>query len=224
MDARDQFEIITHENNEAAFFATSVLLVEGPSDRTLIPHIARTLSPQWDFDKQGTAIAKVEGKGSIERYRRFFKRFEMRVAVVADLDAVLDGFDKLGASADCRQLRDKVVSKVNELVEDEDAKVSAGTLKSLSKSGTARALWEHAQLKSAEHAEGLCAFEELDAAVKAFFARSASGTARRILEEAENSELEKMKLELLSMLRREDIYIWERGGGDRSLLAGTSAQ
>ncbi|MFJ3673341.1 ATP-dependent nuclease [Streptomyces sp. NPDC090106] len=211
MDARDQFEIITHENNEAAFFATSVLLVEGPSDRTLIPHIARTLSPQWDFDKQGTAIAKVEGKGSIERYRRFFKRFEMRVAVVADLDAVLDGFDKLGASADCRQLRDKVVSKVNELVEDEDAKVSAGTLKSLSKSGSARALWEHAQLKSAEHAEGLCAFEELDAAVKAFFARSASGTARRILEEAENSDLEKMKLELLSMLRREDIYIWERG-------------
>lgn len=117
-----------------------MLLVEGPSDRTLISHIACTLSTQWDFDKQGTAIAKVEGKGSIERYRRSFRRFEMRVAVVADLDAVLDGFDKLGARAACRQLRDKVVSKVNELVDDEEAEVSADTLKSLSRSGTARAL------------------------------------------------------------------------------------
>ncbi|MER7044215.1 AAA family ATPase [Streptomyces jumonjinensis] len=211
MDARDQFEIITHENNEAAFFATSVLLVEGPSDRTLIPHIARSLSPQWDFDKHGAAIAKVEGKGSIERYRSFFQRFEMRVAVVADLDAVLDGFDKLGASDECRQLRDRVVSKVNELVKDEDIKVSSSTLKSLGRSGSARTLWEHAQLKGEEHAQGLCEFEELDAAVKVFFARSASGTARRILEDAEDLELEKMKLDLLRMLRHEDIYVWERG-------------
>lgn len=211
MDARDQFEIITHENNEAAFFATSVLLVEGPSDRTLIPHIARTLSPQWDFDKHGAAIAKVEGKGSIERYRSFFQRFEMRVAVVADLDAVLDGFDKLGASDECHRLRDRVVSKVTELVKNEDVNVSAGTLKSLSKSGSARALWEYAQLKSEEHARGLCEFEEVDTAVRAFFARSTSGTARRVLEEAKNPELEKMKSELLRMLRHEDIYVWERG-------------
>lgn len=211
MDARDQFEIITHENNETAFFATSVLLVEGPSDRTLIPHIARTLSSQWDFDEHGAAIAKVEGKGSIARYRGFFQRFEMRVAVVADLDAVLDGFDKLGASDECRRMRDRVVSKVNELVKDEDVKASSSTLKSLSKSGSTRALWEHARLKSEEHAQGLCEFEELDAAVKAFFARSTSGTARRILEGAEDAELQKMKLELLRMLRHEDIYVWERG-------------
>jgi putative ATP-dependent endonuclease of OLD family len=211
MEARDQFEIITHENNEAAFFANSVLLVEGPSDRMVIPHIARTLNPQWDFEKHGAAIAKVEGKGSIERYRGFFQRFEMRVAVLADLDALLDGFDKLGASDECRELRDRVVTKVNELVKDQDAKLSASTLKSLAKSGSVRALWEHAQLKSEEYFQGLCGFEELDAAVKAFFARSASGTARRILEEAEDPELQKMKLELLSKLRHEDIYVWERG-------------
>ncbi|MGW1175192.1 ATP-dependent nuclease [Kitasatospora sp. NPDC002543] len=210
MGARDQFEIITHENNEAAFFASSVLLVEGPSDRTVISHLARTLDPQWDFDKHGAAIAKVEGKGSIERYRGFFQRFEMRVAVVADLDAVLDGFDKLGASDDCHRLRDQVVTKVNELVKGEDAKVSASTLKSL-KSGSARALWEHAQLKSEEHAQGLCGFDELDAAVKAFFARSTSGAARRILEEARDPELKKIKLELLKNLRSEGIYVWERG-------------
>ncbi|MCX4920223.1 AAA family ATPase [Streptomyces sp. NBC_00687] len=211
MDARDQFEIITHENNEAAFFANSVLLVEGPSDHFLVPHLARTLSPQWDFDKHGAAIAKVEGKGSIARYRNFFRRFEMRVAVLADLDAVLDGFDKLGASRECHELRDRLVARVNLLAEDEDAEASNKSLKSLRTSGTARELWRHAQLKREEHAQGLCVWEELDAAVTAFFARSASGTARRILEEAQDAELKKMKLELLMMLRKEDIYVWELG-------------
>jgi hypothetical protein len=211
MDTRDQFEIITHENNEAAFFATSVLLVEGPSDRTLIPHIARTLSPRWDFDKCGAAIAKVEGKGSIERYRSFFQRFAMKVSVIADLDVVLDGFDKLGASEKCSELRDRLVSKVNELTKNENEGASAETLKSLRRSGSARALWERAQLKSEQHAQGLCEFGELDAAVKEFFARSASGTVRRILSEAKDPEVAQMKQELLKLLRHEDIYIWELG-------------
>ncbi|MFE9942023.1 AAA family ATPase [Streptomyces hirsutus] len=211
LDARDQFEIITHENNEAAFFANSVLLVEGPSDHFLVPHLARTLSPQWDFDKHGAAIAKVEGKGSIARYRNFFRRFEMRVAVLADLDAVLDGFDKLGASSECHELRDRVVARVNLLAEDEDAEASSKTLKGLRSSGSARELWRHAQLKREEHTQGLCEWEELDAAVTAFFARSASGTTRRILEEAQDTQLKEMKLELLAMLRKEDIYVWELG-------------
>ncbi|MGV9320881.1 ATP-dependent nuclease [Streptomyces sp. NPDC003660] len=57
MDARDQFEIITHENNDAAFFATSVLLVEGPSDRTLCP--------QWDFDKHGTRSPRSKARAAL---------------------------------------------------------------------------------------------------------------------------------------------------------------
>lgn len=214
LDARDQFEIITHENNEAAFFATSVLLVEGPSDHVLIPHLARTLSPQWDFDKHGAAIAKVEGKGSIARYRNFFNRFEMRVAVLADLDAVLNGFDKLGASRECRELRDRVGTKVNLLAESEEteeAELSSSALSSLRTSGAARALWRQAQLKRQEHAQGLCEWEELDAAVTAFFNRSASETKKRILREARDTQLREMKLELLAMLRKEDIYVWEQG-------------
>lgn len=211
MDARDQFEIITHENNEAAFFANSVLLVEGPSDHLLLPHIARTLNPVWDFDKHGVAIARVEGKGSIARYRNFFRRFDMRVAVVADLDAVLNGFDKLEASRSCCQLRDRVVSRVNELVAKEDSEISGSTLRSMRSSGLARELWRQVQRKHEEHSQGLCGFEELDAAVSAFFARSTSDTALRILKEAEDPQLQEMKLELLGMLRQEDIYVWERG-------------
>ncbi|EFE71795.1 predicted protein [Streptomyces viridosporus ATCC 14672] len=82
-----------------------MLLVEGPSDHFLVPHLACTLSLQWGFDKQGAAIAKGagkgKGKGGIARYRNFFRRFEMRVAVLANPDAVLDEFDKLGAVSEC---------------------------------------------------------------------------------------------------------------------------
>ncbi len=101
--------------------ADSVLLVEGPSDHFLVPHLACTLSLQWGFDKQGAAIAKGagkgkgkgKGKGGIARYRNFFRRFEMRVAVLANPDAVLDEFDKLGAVSECHELRDRVVARVN---------------------------------------------------------------------------------------------------------------
>ncbi|MFF6954461.1 AAA family ATPase [Streptomyces iakyrus] len=213
MEARDQFEIIKHENNEAAFFANSVLLVEGPSDHVLIPHIARTLNAEWDFDKHAAAIAKVEGRGSIARYRNFFSRFEMRVAVLADLDALISGFDKLGASKECHGMRDLLVAKVKEMAEAEDlgSEVSGRTLKSMRSSGEVQQLWKQARSKRELYAQGLCEWDELDEAVNEFFARSTSGTMRRILEEAAQPELRKMKLELLHALRKEDIYVWERG-------------
>ncbi|MYR40988.1 AAA family ATPase [Streptomyces sp. SID5910] len=211
MDARDQFEIITYENNEAAFFASSVLLVEGPSDQALVTHISRTLSPRWDFEKNGATIARVEGKGSIARYRDFFSRFEMRVAVLADLDALIDGFDKLGASKECCKLRDQIISTVQRLTEEEDVEVSSRSLKGLRTSGSARELWQQAQVKRQAYAEGLCDWEELDGAVSAFFDRPASGTARRILAEAKDGQLKEEKLRLLEMLRQEDIYVWELG-------------
>ncbi|MFF4846651.1 ATP-dependent endonuclease [Streptomyces sp. NPDC001194] len=211
VEARDQFEIIKHENNEAAFFAKSVLLVEGPSDHILIPHIARTLDAGWDFEKRATAIAKVEGKGSIARYRNFFNQFEMRVAVLADLDVLVDGFDKLGASQACRQLRDRLIAKVNELVADLGPEASGKTLKSMRSNGAVLDLWKQARSARERYAQGLCEWEELDAAVSAFFARSASGTVRSILEEAADPSLRHMKLELLQALRNEDIYVWERG-------------
>ncbi|WP_079054231.1 AAA family ATPase [Streptomyces graminilatus] len=213
MEARDQFEIIKHENNEAAFFANSVLLVEGPSDHVLVPHIARTLNAEWDFEKHAAAIAKVEGKGSIARYRNFFSRFEMRVAVLADLDALISGFDKLGASKDCHRMRDLLITKVKEMAEAEDlgSEVSGKTLKSMRSSGAVQEIWKQARNKRELYAQGLCEWEELDKAVSEFFARSISGTMRRILEEATEPELRKLKLELLQALREEDIYVWERG-------------
>ncbi|MEV4438565.1 AAA family ATPase [Streptomyces sp. NPDC049577] len=211
IEARDQFEIIKHENNEAAFFANSVLLVEGPSDHILIPHIARTLNPEWDFEKRATAIAKVEGKGSIARYRSFFTQFEMRIAVLADLDVLAEGFDKLGASQVCHQLRDRLIAKANEIAATSGADPSGKTLKNMRTNGAVQDLWKRARVAREQYAQGLCEWEDLDAAVSAFFARSTSGAIRKVLEEAADPDLRRMKIELLQELRKDDIYVWERG-------------
>ena len=41
---RDLFQIISYENNNSAFFARKVLLVEGDSELIALPHIALSLS------------------------------------------------------------------------------------------------------------------------------------------------------------------------------------
>ena len=56
MTAKDQFQIICFENNNAAFFADTVVLVEGDSDYLLMPHIARTLDPSWDVARSAVSI------------------------------------------------------------------------------------------------------------------------------------------------------------------------
>ncbi len=215
MESRDQFEIIKHENNEAAFFADSVLLVEGPSDHILIPHISRTLNSEWDFSKHSATIAKVEGKGSISRYRDFFEKFDMRVSVLADLDALQGDFDKLGASEKCRSLRDLLIGKVTEAataqVAAESTEPAGDVLRKMRKSGALQGLWREAQKKREEFESGECEWQDLDLAVNAFFNRSASHTQREILRDPADKGIREMKERLIQALREENIFVWERG-------------
>jgi hypothetical protein len=95
LDARDEFQILCYENNNVAFFANRVLLVEGESDVAALKHLASTINPAWDFDKGKVRMVKVGGKGSFARYAEFFRRFQIGVLVLADLDALLGQFDKL---------------------------------------------------------------------------------------------------------------------------------
>lgn len=48
LSARDAFQLICHENNEAALFARKVVLVEGDSDVLVFPHLAKLLNKDWD--------------------------------------------------------------------------------------------------------------------------------------------------------------------------------
>lgn len=75
------------------------MLFEGESDDAFFKHVACLLNPEWDFDTKNVALVRVSGKGNFARFRRFFEAFGIDVRIVADLDALFDGFDHLGVPA-----------------------------------------------------------------------------------------------------------------------------
>ena len=74
--------------HKLAFFANTVLLVEGPSDEIIALQLAqRTKHPLLP---QNTQIVPVTGKGEFVEVSKLFKLFGKRVVVMADLDTLTD--------------------------------------------------------------------------------------------------------------------------------------
>lgn len=72
-----------------AFFATTILLVEGPSDEIIATQLARACNhPLMPVNAQ---IIPVTGKGEFVEVVKLFKTMGKDVAVLADLDALTDG-------------------------------------------------------------------------------------------------------------------------------------
>lgn len=156
--SKDQFQIICFENNNAAFFADTVVLVEGDSDYLLFPHIARTLNPAWDVARVPVHFARITGKGNIRRYRDFFRRFDVRVPVIADLDLLLNGFPLISPSEELKSARDDLLVKVDELIEPDtgDGEPAGAEALDAHGSGELRALWRRVQERQTELATGDC--------------------------------------------------------------------
>jgi predicted ATP-dependent endonuclease of OLD family len=213
MSARDQFQIICHENNNAAFFSDRVLLVEGDSDFLVVRELSAALKADWSFAKHPIAIAKINGKGSIARYREFFQKFGVGVAVLADLDVVVTGFEKLGADEQTVELRGKLLKRIDEVISSdvEPGSLNAKELADLKKSGDARALWRSAQETNAALANGAATFEELDKAVSEFFALQQKGARLDALRAADDSEISGLKAALLDTLREQYIFVLSEG-------------
>ncbi|WP_018963775.1 ATP-dependent nuclease [Coprothermobacter platensis] len=112
---KDLFQIINFDNNNAALFYDTVVLVEGESDRHVFSHIARILNQTQDTKSESIAFAKMSGKDNIKRYRDFFERFGVRVLVIADLDLMIRGFDKVVPSEDMVESRNKMIKRIDEI-------------------------------------------------------------------------------------------------------------
>ncbi|MCX9193444.1 ATP-dependent endonuclease [Carbonactinospora thermoautotrophica] len=121
---KDLFQVICYENNEAAFFSDVVLLVEGDVDHLVISHLAKTLNPVWDFKRRPVEIVRMEGKKNVRRYRDFFSRFDIRVAVLVDLDAIVDGFELLGAGEVAADLRKQLMKEIETVARHRRKQVS----------------------------------------------------------------------------------------------------
>jgi putative ATP-dependent endonuclease of the OLD family len=142
MPAKDAFQIITYENNNAAFFASEVVLVEGDSDLIVYKHIARLLNPRWDFDKGRVMMIRVHGKGSFRRFRDFFARFQITTHILTDLDFVVKDFDKacLPNTHPLHSTRSNVLAEIDKLVSP--AALNGETVKDLFTKITWREKWE----------------------------------------------------------------------------------
>ncbi len=213
MNAKDQFQIICFENNNAAFFADTVVLVEGDSDYLVMPHIAKSLDTSWDVAQVPILFARITGKGNIRRYREFFTRFGVRVPVIADLDLLVNGFDHINPDTNLRTARDKLLVKVDELiVSDTDGEEPTGRdARDARDSGELRGLWRRVRQCTEEFKTGTCTLDDLVHAVDAFYAWQRKSDRLAVLQNSTDVDLLQPKHLLLEMLRTVDVYVLERG-------------
>jgi len=213
MTSKDQFQIICYENNNAAFFADTVVLVEGDSDYMVFPHVARILDPSWDSGLGAVYFARITGKGNIGRYRSFFQHFGVRVHVISDLDLLLEGFRHLQQPDETKTARDQLLRKVDELIPDVvgGEEPTAGEARSARNSGELHSLWTRANEKYRELLANACSADDLMQAVNEFFAWQRKRDRLVVLATSTDSEVLRLKWRLLALLRRDDIYVLERG-------------
>lgn len=117
---RDAFQLISFESSNVAFFSSKIVLAEGDSELIVLPHISTILNQKWDFKSTSTNVIKVSGKGAFKRYREFFRRFGVKVYIVADLDILVEGFDKLEPNARAVELRQELLRLVDGIIDAEN--------------------------------------------------------------------------------------------------------
>jgi putative ATP-dependent endonuclease of OLD family len=210
---RDEFQIICFENNSAAFFAKRIVLVEGDSDFIAFPHIAETLNGDWNCRSRSIAFIRVGGKGSIARYRSFFSRFDVPVFVITDLDCLDNDFDKLDPSETAKTLRMELIQKADAVnaAAGADAVVKADDIKKAQAKPELRRLWEGVRTAKAAYDHDKNKMAQLDAAVEAFFAWEKKNIRRDCIRKAEQAEVKTTKLALLWELRKQGVFVLERG-------------
>lgn len=211
--AKDSFEIICFENNSGAFFSDTAVLVEGPSDHIVMPHVAKCLDMQWDVARVPVHFARIGGKGNFGRYRRFFERFGVRTCVIADLDVLIEGFQHLEATEEEKVAREKLLARVDELRphDEEGGEFSGDEVKSAHRSRDLRNLWNDFARRQAEYRDGRCCEEDLAAAANAFFDWCAKSERLEILAHSDDAAMRELKWELLARLRQRDVFVLEKG-------------
>lgn len=213
LDRKAQFQLITYETTNAAFFCKAVTLVEGDSDYLVLPHLAKILNPDWNAERAGLAFCRVSGKGNVGRYRQFFQAFEIVVSVIADLDCLIEGFELLDASEPCKTVRERLIQQIDAYIAKNDVsgKLSSRDLRDLRESGQRREQWEAICRTYQKCLSGEATEEELRAAGGAFFEDEANKKRRAVLQMSSVADVATTKRELLRLLRQEGICLLEKG-------------
>jgi putative ATP-dependent endonuclease of the OLD family len=199
---KDEFQIICFENNAAAFFSRRVVLVEGDSDLIVFPHLAQLLNPNWTCLKNSVSFTRVNGKGNIPRYRRFFERFDVPTFVIADLDVIAEGLLELDLGEPVRLAREYLLNAITtHLVTQEPPLPSVDDAKEAQANRGVRALWKNVRdAHKAFEADPQC-FGRLDKAVEEFFAWEKKHAIRDALRKPPTDRIGQLMAHLLELLR-----------------------
>jgi putative ATP-dependent endonuclease of OLD family len=222
MTARDQFQLICFENNNAAFFADTVVLVEGDSDFLLMPHIAKTINSDWHLARVPLVFARITGKGNIRRYRDFFQRFGVRVPVIADLDLLTGGFEHILPEGPLQAARSDLLAEVDKHVVLDEAHPTSQTARNAHRSGELRGLWKRVRDGEAELNAGTLTQAEFNSRVEAFFGWQRKDERLAVLMTSTDAGLVQSKRRLLSLLRDVDTFVLERGAIEQYYPASVS--
>ena len=211
---RDEFQIICFENNNAAFFAQKVVLIEGDSDLIALPHIVNTLGGAAQAATKPTAFIRVMGKGSIRRYRSFFQRFGVKVLVVADLDIIIEGFDQFGPDDGLNATRQRLLEAIDAATAGPAAQPAAGEVRDAQGRADLRLLWSRVGAAGAAFRADPAKLPELKTAVDAFFAWERKSIRYEELRHPNSGPVASAKAILLAELRQHGVFVWQNGAID----------
>lgn len=209
---RDAYQIVQHENNEAAFFAQSVVLVEGDSDTFTYPHLARLINKDWDDIDRNIMFVKIDGKGNIKRYREFFSSFKIPIHVITDLDALVRGFEQLTGDGETRAAHSRLMGLISEMISD-PSEPNSKTVRSITGRRNASELWSAAQshLSDWRDAPSDNVARLLDETLSELFDAGNGDAKLDELANPSSEEISSARDAVISSLADKNVYVLRRG-------------
>lgn len=209
---RDAYQIVQHENNEAAFFAQRVVLVEGDSDTFTYPHLARLINQDWDDIDKNIMFVKIDGKGNINRYREFFSSFKIPIHVITDLDALVRGFEQLTRDAETRAAHSRLMGLISEMISD-TSEPNSKTVWSITSRRNASELWSAAQshLSNWREAPSDNTARLLDETLSELFDAGNGDAKLNELANPSSKEISSARDTVISSLAEENVFVLRRG-------------
>lgn len=219
---RDAYQIVQHENNEAAFFAQCVVLVEGDSDTFTYPHLAKLFTSEWDDVDRNIMFVKIGGKGNISRYRQFFSSFSIPIHVIADLDALVRGFEHLTKNEDVRTEHSRLMSLISDAITEVNDP-NSNSVRSIVTRRTASQLWSAAQSYLADwrHGPSDDLARQVDETLTELFDAGNGDAKLAQLTDPSSQEISAARDSVISSLAEENVYVLRRG--DLETYCGTKA-
>lgn len=110
---RNQYANAFDTGISEGFFADKVVIVEGQSEKYILPIYARLLD--YDFDRQNVAVVYGGGKGQLDRLLRIFAGFDIPTYLIFDGDKNNDDNQITDKTLELLRLMNQEVQKVTQL-------------------------------------------------------------------------------------------------------------